>query len=147
MEYKVAIYIIFFIGVLFLLHFFYLFILSKRTSKWLSVESIIDTSELEVINQGIGNDNSVLYKANVKYQYMIEGKLYSSKRIFIGDFIRNNFSHSAEGLIDKYSKGETILVYYNPQHPNKSVLKTGVHTVIYRELFVAILFLLPTVIV
>ena len=53
MEYKVIVGVIFLIGIFFLLHFFYLLILSKQTKKWLSVESIIDTSEMEMMNQSI----------------------------------------------------------------------------------------------
>ncbi|MDR2581223.1 MAG: DUF3592 domain-containing protein, partial [Fibromonadaceae bacterium] len=125
MEYKVVVDVIFLIGILFLLHFFYLFILSKQTNKWLPIESIIDTSKLEVVNEGIGNDMGVLYKAKVKYQYMVEG-IISSEKIFIGDYIRKNFPHSAKSLINKYIKGEVVLAYYNPKCPNKSVLETGV---------------------
>ena len=146
MEYKIIVDIVFLLGILFILHFIYLLILSKQTSRWLPIESIIDTSELEVTNQGLGNENSVLYKANVKYQYVIEEKVYFSKRVFIGDYLRKSFPRNAKLIVSKYKKGETVLAYYNPQRPNKSVLETGIHTAIYSELFVGVFFIVLSVI-
>ena len=146
MEYTMVVDIFFGVGVLVLLYFFYLLILSKQTKKWVAVESIIDDSKLEVMNEELGNDSGVLYITTIKYQYMVEGIMYSSKKIFIGDHVRKFFHHSAKALINKYAKGKTVLVYYNPKRPNKSVLETGVHTEIYRVLFVGILFLLLSVV-
>ena len=146
MEYKVIVCIIFLIGIFFLLHFFYLLFLSKQTKEWLPVESIIDTSEMEILNKDIGNDDGISYKANVKYQYMVGKNIYSSKKIFIGDYIIRNFPRSVKILINRYIEGKIVLAYYNPKHPNKSVLEIGVHAAIYRELFVGILFLLLSVI-
>lgn len=140
MKYEVIISIVLLIGILFLLHFLYLFMLSKQTKKWLSVKGVIDASNLETTNQDIGNDMSVSYKANVKYQYEVEGKVYFSERIFIGDYIRRNLSRNVKKLTNKYSKGEVVLVYYNPKYPNKAILEIGVHPLIYRELLVGILF-------
>ena len=141
MEYFFAVNIICFVGILFILHFVYLLILSISTQKWVSIKGKIDESNLEVTNQDIGNDMSVSYKANIKYQYVINAQTYFSKRVFIGDYIRRNFSRNEEPLVNRYAKDKEILVYYNPSNLKCSVLETGIHSVIYRELFVGILLI------
>ena len=95
---------------------------------------------MDITNQDIGNDMSVSYKVNIQYQYVIERNTYYSEKVFIGDYIRLNTSRNVETLVNKYAKDNKILVYYNPNNPKRSVLETGVHSVIYRELFVGILF-------
>ena len=139
MGYFLVVSVICFVGILFILHFVYLFILSRSTKKWLSIEGKINKSKLEITNQDIGNDMSVSYKANIEYQYVIEGNTYHSGRVFIGDYIRRNTSRNIESLVNKYAKDDKVLVYYNPNNPKRSVLETGVHSVIYRELLAGIL--------
>jgi hypothetical protein len=48
MEYFLFVKIIYLIGVLLLFHFFYLYVLSKQTEKWLSVEGKIDKSKVRI---------------------------------------------------------------------------------------------------
>jgi len=139
MGYFLVVSIICFVGILFILHFVYLFILSKNTQKWLSIEGKINKSKLEITNQDIGNDMSVSYKANIEYQYVVEENIYNSERVFIGDYIRRNTSRNVKSLVNKYAKDDKVLVYYNPNNPKHSVLETGVHSVIYRELLAGIL--------
>jgi hypothetical protein len=146
MEYIVFTYIIFLLGLSLVLHFIFIFFLSKQTKKWTPTESTIVTSELEVTNLGIGDSGSVSYKANIKYQYMVKGIMYSSKRIFVGDYIRRNTSFRVKAIKNKYFKGKTLLVYYNPEYPKKAVIEIGVHAVIYRELLAGVLFIFLSII-
>ncbi|MDR0863482.1 MAG: DUF3592 domain-containing protein [Candidatus Symbiothrix sp.] len=146
MEYSIFVNIIFLIGVFFLLHFLYVFILSKQTKEWLSVEGKIYKSRLEVINQDIDDNMGVSHKLHIEYQYIIEGNTYCSERIFIGDYIRRNFSRHVKSLANKYAKDKKVLVYYNPNNLKRSVLETGVHPVIYRELFIGILFVVISIV-
>ena len=146
MGYFLVVNIICFVGILFILHFVYLFILSRNTKKWLSIEGKINKSKLEITNQDIGNDMSVSHKANIEYQYVISENTYYSERVFIGDYIRRNFFRSVEPIVDKYAKDKKVLVYYNPNNPKRSVLETGIHFVIYRELFVGIFFVVLSIV-
>jgi hypothetical protein len=93
------------------------------------------------ITKNLGKGLRTFYKAEVKYQYIIKGKEYFSERIYYGDYIGKNRSSGPKSIVEKYSKGEKIPVYYNPKHPSSSVLETGINSVIYRELFIGILFL------
>ena len=130
------------IGIIFIVHFTYIFILSKRNKSWKITEGEIINSKM----QESYFDEGAMYKAVIQYKYIIGEKEYFSNRVFHGDYIGKNFSKSVKTLINKYVKGATVLVYYNPQHPNKSVLETGIHPVIYRELIVGILFLLLSIV-
>ena len=136
MEYFLFVKIIYLIGVLLLFHFFYLYVLSKQTEKWLSVEGKIDKSKVR-ISYG---DDSASYYTDIQYHYIVEGITYVSKRIFYGDIIGKGFSRSVKKIVNKYTEGKIVLVYYNPKYPKKSVLETGIHAVIYRTLITSILF-------
>lgn len=124
------------IGSICIVHFTYIFILSKKSKNWIIAEGEIISSKI----QESYFDEGVMYRAIIHYKYTIGGKKYSSKRIFYGDYIGKNFSKSVRTLVNKYDKREKVLVYYNPHNPRRSVLETGVHPVIYRELFIGILF-------
>ena len=129
------------IGVVFIVHFTYIFILSKRSKDWKNSEGEIISSK----TQESYFDEGAIYKTVIQYKYTIGEKEYFSNRVFYGDYIGRNFSYSVKKIVNKYVKGATVSVYYNPQHPNKSVLETGIHPVIYRELIVGILFLLLSI--
>jgi hypothetical protein len=137
MKYIYAVDIVLCAGIFFLLHFYYLFILSRKTKKWASVEGEILNSKLEFSDIG----EEATYKAKVGYQYVVEGKKYFSERVFYGDYIGKNLSYGPKSIVKKYSKEGKVSVYYNIKHPSSSVLETGINSVIYRELFIGILFL------
>ena len=126
MEHVFIVGIIFWVGFFSLLQFFYFFVMSKQTEKWLSVEGKINTSVVE-INYGLPTERGAAYTANVQYQYIVGKKKYISKRIFFGDNIGKNFSRSVKKIVNKYAQKKTVLVYYNPKNPTKSVLEIGVH--------------------
>jgi len=130
------------IGIILIIHFTYIFWLSKRNRNWKTTEGEVISSK----TQESYFDEGAMYKAVIQYKYVIREKEYFSKRIFNGDYIGKNFSKSIKTLVNKYVKGEKILVYYDPQHPNQSVLETGVHAVIYRELFAGIFLVALSVI-
>ncbi|MDR0232143.1 MAG: DUF3592 domain-containing protein [Dysgonamonadaceae bacterium] len=130
------------IGIILIVRFIYIFILSKRTKKWeITKGEIISSKIQESLDFGAG------YRAVIRYKYTIEEKEYLSNRIFYGDSIQKNSPKSAKTLVNKYINGEKVTVYYNPQYPNKSVLETGVHAVIYRALIAGILLLLLSIVI
>lgn len=125
------------IGIILVAHFAYIFVISKRSKKWKIIEGEIIISKMDESTLGEG----VQYKAIIHYKYTIEKKEYFSNRIFYGDYIERNFSKSVKSLVNKYRQGEKVLVFYNPLHPSWSVLESGVHIVIYRELLAGILLI------
>ena len=129
------------IGIICIIHFIYIFILSKRNKNWKITEGEIISSKMQE-----SLDVGAMYQADIQYKYVIGEKEYFSKRIFYGHYLGKNFPKSIKTLINKYVKGKKVLVYYNPKHPDKSVLETGVHTIIYQELFAGILFVVLSIV-
>ena len=129
------------IGIILIIHFVYIFILSKKSTKWRITEGKIISSEMNEILDGGSS-----YYADIQYKYTIGEEEYFSDRIFYGNNIGKNLPFSSKTLVNKYVKEKKVIVYYNPRNPNESVLETGVHAVVYRALFSGILFLLLSVI-
>ena len=129
------------IGIICIIHFIYIFILSKRNENWKITEGEIISSTMQE-----SLDVGAMYKAAIQYKYAIGIKEYFSNRIFYGHYLGKNAPKSIKTLVNKYVKGEKVLVYYNPKHPNKSVLETGVHPIIYQELFAGILFVVLSIV-
>lgn len=138
--------IIFSIGIFLFLNFFYLFYMSKKTKMWNAVKGKVLSSNIDSIKY-VGEDAAQSYKARVEYQYSVNGESYSSKRIFYGDYLRSNMPWRAKKIIKKYAKDEMVTVYYNPQNPKDSVLETGLNYVVYKTLFVSVLFILLAIVI
>ncbi|MBB4036331.1 hypothetical protein GGR21_002233 [Dysgonomonas hofstadii] len=98
---------------------------SKNTLNWDSVEGTVCESK---IDKYITTDPEVSYKAVIRYSYTVDGKEYTSTRIFFGDILREGFSFKSKRLIKKYFRGMTVDVHYNPSNPEESVLQKGVHS-------------------
>ena len=133
--------IVLLVGILILFYFIYIYNLSINTRNWNPVQCQIEISEMEKSDIG----NRISYKAKVKYSYRVDGKIYFSKRIFVGDYNWKNLPSSVKKHLNKYKQGAKVTAYYNPMKPNKSVLETGVNIMIYRELYVSIMFIVLSV--
>jgi hypothetical protein len=138
--------VIFLFGIILLLHFFYLFISSTKTKKWIPVKGKVLISNIDCIGY-IGEDADLSYKAKIEYQYGVNEESYLSKKFFYGDYIRANMPYRAKKVIKKYGKDEIITVYYNPDNPKKSVLETGVNPIIYKILFISFCLILLSIVI
>ncbi|MBK8575895.1 MAG: DUF3592 domain-containing protein [Elusimicrobia bacterium] len=60
-----------------------------------------------------------LYRVEIRYTYEVAGKSYMGERVSsLGVFVD-------PGLVEKYPKGKTVTVTYNPSDPSKAVLEPG----------------------
>mgnify|MGYP001266037489 CR=1 FL=1 len=75
------------------------------------------------------------------YFYRDEGEKYVSKKVYYGDWVAISFSSYMQTLVAQYNVGEECMVYYNPQNPKKSVLKTGIALPVYSLLLGALVFI------
>lgn len=112
-----------FSGIVLLLLSIYFYKKSKDSIKWSRTKGQISNACLDKFN----DSNSTSYRVQVEYSYTVADKVYSSKRKYYGDHLLNSFYWSTKKLVDKYKKGDTIDVYYNPQNPKDAVLEQGVH--------------------
>jgi hypothetical protein len=67
--------------------------------------------------------SSASYEPVVQYQYMVNGRQYSSKKIAFG---ANSFDRgTAQKKAGQYAAGMTVTVHYNPNKPEESVIETS----------------------
>lgn len=121
---------------------FFVFILlvyqARKTKQWNTTTGKILASEL---SDWETDDTGKAYKASIKYQYIVEGEKYVSKKVYSGDWIAISFSSYMQTLIAQYNVGEEYTVYYNPRNPKKSVLKAGMVLPVYSLLLGALVFI------
>lgn len=110
-------------GIVLLLLSIYFYKKSKDSIKWCKTKGQISKAYLDKFN----DSNSTSYRVEVEYSYTVAYKVYNSKRKYYGDHLLSSFLGSTKKLVDKYKKGDTIDVYYNPQNPKDAVLEQGVH--------------------
>lgn len=121
------------IGILFLLSFFsilyYLFVIAPlvlSSKKWPHVTGKIIKSRLESRGTTDPNDGvyTIEYCAELEYSYQIKGKHFFSRKI---NLFKNGYSirKKSTGILDKYPRGTSVKVFYNPKKPSIAVLETG----------------------
>jgi hypothetical protein len=70
------------------------------------------------------NKNGISYQANVSYDYAVSGVAYSGSEVSFSQFGLGNSTH-AQSIVASYPKGKKVKVSYAPDHPDLSVLETG----------------------
>jgi hypothetical protein len=81
------------------------------TKKWIKTEATVIDSHIS--NYQSNNDLHVSYYPNIDYQYIIDGVIYKSKKIFYVDSFVTNFYFYAQKIATKCHKFKTIDIYYN----------------------------------
>lgn len=128
-------------GVIQVIVFFILFNFSEKAKEWPTTRGQILSSE--VCTLGWNDENSSKsYKPIIKYQYEVEGILYTSSRLHYGDWIAINSSFFAKKTISRYGEGCKCIVHYNPRKPQVSVLETKLGPPTYFLLGCGILFII-----
>ena len=61
----------------------------------------------------------------VQYEYSLRGKTHKSDRIFWGNVHVSGTQDAAQEVVDKYSEGTKVTVYYNQSNEGESVLEPG----------------------
>ncbi len=97
-------------------------LLAKASNGWPNTQGAISASEMEYHRD---SDGGGTYHARILYDYEVFGVLYSNDRIAYGDYGSSNPSH-ARSIVNRYSKQLPVTVYYQPEHPQESVLETGI---------------------
>jgi hypothetical protein len=121
------------IGILYLLLFFsilyFLLVMAPLviySKEWPQVTGKIIKNELKRRDAegSIEGTRTTHYSAELEYLYPIKGKEFSSKKIklFKNDIISRKFN---QGILDKYPKGASVKVFYNPKKPSFAILETG----------------------
>jgi len=101
---------------------------ARATEHWPSVTGVVRASSVEKFsNADSDGREATLYEPDIIYDYTVDGKPYSSNEIAL-DFRSRSYKKSSDAqmIVERYSPGSQIDVYYDPQHPIKAVLEPGV---------------------
>ncbi len=63
-----------------------------------------------------------MYGADVRYEYEVGGRSYTSQRIALANVASSDRS-AAEGLVARYAEGEVVEVSFDPDNPASAVLE------------------------
>lgn len=139
-------YILLIVGGIEVLLFIYLYPKAKRTYQWHCIKGTMCYMRVEKTDSSTADDARISYKLDTLYKYEVDEIKYSSKRIFIGDFILSNNSEALKRKIIKHTKKSQIDVYYNPLKPAESVLEPGVNKAIYKNIVIGVSFIILSII-
>lgn len=99
---------------------------ARKSNSWPTVEGEITRS---VMTEKLDDDSRTRYTLHINYDYTIDRSRFTGKR-FKGDrieFVSPDYHdrEEAESVLGRYPLGEKVTVYYDPEHPAKSVLVPG----------------------
>lgn len=120
---------------------------AKESLSWPTVEGKVLQSDIERVRKISSRrkkrkrKSRISYQANIFYEYSVKSNKYSSDKISFGDYSSSSQSH-ARSIVNRYPKGKTVKVYYNPETPELAVLEPGVSWATYIPLGSGIFFIL-----
>jgi hypothetical protein len=109
------------------------------TGSWLPTQGIILSSEVKehrAVNPG--TNNQTVFSPMVKYQYTCAGRSFSGFRITFNAV--DYTSVQAEKIANRYIPGSQVTIFYDPLHPEETVLERSNNN--YNMIFTAGLVLL-----
>lgn len=105
---------------------------------WPSVKGTIISSKVVSESSGTGKSRGTTYKAEIEYEYQVDGASYENDRLRIGR-ISIGFKSFPQADVRRHPRGTTN-VYYDPGKPENSVLEPGLHWALCLKPFVGSLF-------
>lgn len=96
---------------------------AKASTDWPSVQGVVAHSE---VVRSRDSDGDTTYKAEVIYDYVVNGESLESNKRRIGATSSSSNSSGAYKVTRKYPKASDVTVYYNPEAPEEAVLEPGV---------------------
>lgn len=95
-----------------------------RERGWPSIKGTIQTSRVKIEDKGEDDNGNpiLLYRPEIVYHYQIEERAYVVREPIYNAVYDKQ---SAEKFVAAYPIGKQINVFYNPQKPQESTLKTG----------------------
>lgn len=103
------------------------------SDKWPTLQGTVQSATIKKVMTKNGTTRD---EAEIRYQYSVDGKTYTSNRIQFGGEIFRNPSE----LLGQYKRGKQISIHYNPTNPSISCLETGVNSVVIIPAFIAAMF-------
>ena len=108
------------LGALLVVNSVYALLVLRRMNNWLETPGRILNRELE--RDPVDKDET----ETVLYEYVVDGKRYTSSRVRLGVDFRMTLENSstAQERLDRYSHiGQVVTVFYDPQNPRRACLE------------------------
>jgi hypothetical protein len=84
-----------------------------------------------------GSEGDVTYHADIKYQYWVYGRSFTSTKICFGGS-GSGSKAAVERMVEKFDVGKSVSVYFYPINPRISVLEPGLQTGIFWAIVIGI---------
>lgn len=114
-----------------------------------SVSSDWPSTQGEIVSSYVREDSDedgTTYHAEVSYAYVANDQRHTNNTVSFGQYGSSNPDH-AENIINRYTVGKIVTVYYDPASPETAVLEPGITWSSYLVLGLGIIFaILPAVI-
>jgi len=111
-------------------------VLGWQSLHWLRTDGVIQSAQM-IHQRNAGSGGA--YGASVSYEYRVSGTSYAGTRISYGDYLTGDAEH-ARSLLARYRPDTKMLVFYDPDKPDRAVLETGVHGGVWLGLGIGTLF-------
>ena len=110
---------------------------AKESPNWPTVNGIITASSVESRIEKSNKKSKIMYSANINFTYKVNGRDFTAHDSYLGSSSTSSSNQSdARNIVNKYPKGKTVQVFYDPKEPFIGILEPGVKTQHY--LFLAI---------
>jgi hypothetical protein len=116
----------------------YILLSSKSPNNWPIAEGTITKSELKFETKGGENTEIMKCEPKVNFQFSIDDRLIEGSTV---SFSKKPIDRvEAQEIIDTYSIGEKVEVYYNPKNPEMAVLEANVNNLGYLFIGIGLVF-------
>ena len=96
----------------------------SRSTSWPSVPGTIVESKVRAFKVRLfGRDHEPSFRADVTYEFYVAGMPYTGDTISFNP--GSTHPMSVTSRVQQYPLGKTVLVYYDPEDPSRSVLQPG----------------------
>ncbi|HRF93998.1 MAG TPA: DUF3592 domain-containing protein [Aggregatilineales bacterium] len=101
------------VGIGFVLYGLYGLFIINQSRSWSSAEGRIVSSQMMRAGKQI--------QSQIEYEYVVDGKLYYNSRIRLSNTAETHAQIKAK--VQKYSKGASVIVYYDAKNPQNATLE------------------------
>jgi hypothetical protein len=94
----------------------------QQTSTWLKVHGQITKSEIGILQNLTKESFENNYRANIEYDYEIDGSRFNSNQVYLGDKIYLFYKDKADKTLKMFPILQSVSVFVNPDNYAESVL-------------------------
>ena len=113
---------------------------SLEATHWTKADGMVLSSVVDR-QWSSGLHSHATFYAKVRYQYTVNGRIYTSEKVSFGEYGSND-PRDAYKVVHRYRPGQKVSVYYEPMDPGSVVLEPGKIGGLFIPLFVGPIFVL-----